>query len=321
MNRQAKVIAGAVALIVSLPAAALAQGQLLPPAQGAPQAAVQPAPQAAPGVASPLGQPAPGTPYDPNDAAFGAALRTIAPLTPDQVQKTRKTLDEVDRATNGPLQPVAPVTRSIAVSLKSGERPPSIRVAPGWISTLTFSDVTGQPWPVLAVTNGNPTAYDVKSSGPEGNTNIITISSRQAHVPTNIAITLVGAKVPILMTLDPTGSNVDYRVDAQIDARGPNAAYDVVSGNSLPPTNDSVMLAFLDGVPPNGARKMATGSAEVQAWSYQDMLYVRTAKSLLSPAYVAKQSNVSGVNVYVLGEAPVLLVSDGGRMATVTVSR
>lgn len=313
MNRQSKVIAGAVALLFSLPVCAFAQapGQLLmPPAQGMPQAAP-----------SPTAQPAPGTPYDPNDAAFGAALRTIAPLTPEQVQKTRKTLDDVDRASNSPLQPVSPVTRSIGVSLKSGERPPSIRVAPGWISTVTFSDVTGQPWPVLAVTNGNPSAYDVKSSGPEGNTNIITISSKQAHVPTNIAITLVGAKVPILMTLDPTPSNVDYRVDAQIDARGPNAAYDVVSGSSLPPTGDSVMLAFLDGVPPNGARKMSTGSPEVQAWQYQDMLYVRTSKSLLSPAYVAKQSNVSGVNVYVLGEAPVLLVSDGGRMATVTVSR
>jgi len=313
MSRHTVVKAGLFALLASASPAA-AQGQLLlPPAPAVPVSAPQ--------AGAPQGQPAPGTPYDPNDAAFGAALRNIAPLTPDQIQRTRKTVDDVDRATNGPLQPVSPVTRSIAVSLKSGERPPTIRVAPGWISTLTFSDVTGQPWPVLAVTNGNPGAYDVKSSGPEGNTNIITISSKMAHVASNIAITLVGAKVPILMTLDPTAANVDYRVDAQIDARGPNAAYDVVSGNSLPPTGDSVMLAFLDGVPPDGARKMTTASPEVQAWAYRDMLYVRTAKSLLSPAYVAKQSNVSGVNVYVLGEAPVLLVSDGGRMATVTVSR
>lgn len=265
--------------------------------------------------------PAAGTPYDPSDAAFGAALKNIAPLSPEQVERARRRVDEVDRASGKPLAPVKPVTRSISVSLKSGEAPPSIKVSPGWISTLTFSDVSGAPWPVLAVTNGNPNAYDVKSSGQEGNTNIITISTKIGYTPSNIAITLVGAKVPILMTLDPMGSEVDYRVDAQIDSRGPNALLDVVSGTALQPTGDSVMLAFLDGVPPNGAKKMKTGSRDVQAWGYNDMMYVRTSQSLLSPAYISKQSNVSGVNVYVLGETSALVVSNGGRMGTVQIGR
>ena len=220
-----------------------------------------------------------------------------------------------------PLTPVQPVTRSVAISLKSGERPAAIKVSPGWISTITFSDVTGQPWPVLSVTNGNPDAYDIKSSGPENASNIITISSRQAYVGSNIAVTLVGAKVPILMTLSPSSGEVDYRVDAQIDQRGPNASYDVVASDALPATGDSVMLSFLDGVPPDNARKVRTGHREVQAWRYEDMLYVRTSRSLLSPAYVAKQSNASGVNVYVLKEAPVLLVSDQGRLENVQVMR
>jgi intracellular multiplication protein IcmK len=262
-----------------------------------------------------------GTPYDTSDAAFGQALRNIAPLSPDQIERARRRVDEVDRASGKPLAPVTPVTRSIAVSLKSGEMPPSVKVAPGWISTITFSDISGAPWPVLAVTNGNPSAYDVKSSGPEGNTNIITISAKQGYIPSNIAITLVGAKVPILMTLDPMGSQVDYRVDAQIDSRGPNAMLDVVSGTALQPTGDSVMLAFLDGVPPNGAKAKKTGSRDVQAWGFNDQLYVRTSQTLLSPAYISKQTNVSGVNVYVLGEAPVLVVSSGGRMGTVQVGR
>lgn len=316
MIRHTKVVAGLLAAAALFPGVASAQssGQLLLPP-------VPAAPAAAPAQPAATAQPTPGTPYDPNDAAFRAAVRSIAPLTPDQVLQARRAVDGTDRAQGQPLHPLNPTTRSIAVSLKSGERPASIKVAPGWISTLTFSDVTGQPWPVLAVTNGNPAAYDVKSSGVEGNTNIITISTKTPYVPSNIAITLVGAKVPILMTLEPGSGNVDYRVDAQLDARGPNAAYDIVSRNSLPPTGDSVMLAFLDGVPPQGAKKLTTGSSEVQAWSYQDQYYVRTTKSLLSPAYVSKQSNVSGVNVYVLSEAPVLLVSDGGRMATVQISR
>ena len=210
---------------------------------------------------------------------------------------------------------------TLRISLKSGERPSVVNTRPGWISTLTFSDVTGAPWPVLSVTNGNPDAYDIKSSGPENATNIITISAKQAYVWSNIAVTLVGAKVPILMTLDPSTGEVDYRVDAQLDERGPNASYDVISSDSLPATGDSVMLSFLDGVPPESARKIKTGHREVQAWRFDDMLYVRTSRSLLSPAYVAKQSNASGVNVYVLKEAPILLVSDDGRLENVQIMR
>jgi len=311
MYRRTLLTAATIALSLT-GASAFAQGTqpMLPPPPVVPAAA-----------ATTQQQPAMGTPYDPSDAAFDAALKNIAPLTPEQIEKARRRVNEADKASGKPLAPVTPVTRSISVSLKSGEAPPSIKVAPGWISTLTFSDVSGAPWPVLAVTNGNPNAYDVKSSGPEGNTNIITISTKVGYIPSNIAITLLGAKVPILMTLDPMGTEVDYRVDAQIDSRGPNAVLDVVSGTALQPTGDSVMLAFLDGVPPNGAKKMKTGSRDVQAWGYNDMLYVRTSQSLLSPAYISKQSNVSGVNVYVLGEAPVLVVSSGGRMGTVQISR
>lgn len=319
MYRSTKALAAALALACAPLAAAMAQEAsplLLPPATySAPAAA---------GASQSAASPLPGTPIpdvDPSDEAFQDALKSIAPLTPEQVEIMRRRLDGIDRAQGKPLVPVAPVTRSIAVSLKSGERPATIKVSPGWISTLTFSDVTGQPWPVLSVTNGNPDAYEVVSSGPENKTNIITISAKQAYVPSNIAITLVGAKVPILMTLDPGSGSVDYRVDAQIDQRGPNASYDIISTDALPATGDSVMLSFLDGVPPDNARKMKTGHREVQAWRYDEMLYVRTSRALLSPAYTAKQSNASGVNVYVLKEAPVLLVSDGGRLENVQVMR
>lgn len=268
--------------------------------------------------------PAVGTPIDDLDGdneVFQDALNGVSPLTPDQIRQTRQKIEDVDRASNGPIQPVQPVTRSVALSLKSGERPAVVKVSPGWISTLTFSDVTGQPWPVLSVTNGNPTAYHVQSSGPQDATNIITISARQGHIASNIAITLVGAKVPILMSLDPTTSEVDFRVDAQVDERGPNASFDIMTTDSLAATNDSVMLSFLDGVPPNNAKKLKTSSRGVQAWRYEDMIYVRTSNSVLSPAHVSKSSNASGVNVYVMKEAPVLLVSNSGQTDYVHINR
>ncbi|NTF17298.1 hypothetical protein G6L37_02480 [Agrobacterium rubi] len=266
---------------------------------------------------------APAAPADP-DAAFKEALKGIVPLSDDQVRKLRTELDKIDKAQGEPLTAVKPSTRSIQVSLRSGEYPAVINTAPGWISTITFSDVTGQPWPVLSVTNGNPDAYNIQSSGPEGSTNIITISSKQGYVPSNIAVTLVGAKVPILMTLQPTDKGqVDFRVDALMDQRGPNAAFDMITNESLSPTDDATMLAFLDGVPPSGAKPLKSSSREVQAWRYNDLTYIRTDKALMSPAPIRKTSNASRTNIWVINEMPVVMLSDRdtGRTEYVNISR
>lgn len=262
-----------------------------------------------------------------NRKAFDAALEQLYPLTPEQHKEVRQKGDKIDRAAGEPLTPVSPVSRSVRVSLRSGDAPPTIKTSPGWISTITFADVTGQPWPVVDVTNGNPDAYDVKRSGQEGSSNIVNISTKQAYVPSNIAVTLLGAKVPVMMTLSPSAGAVDFRVDAQIDQRGPNASYDVISSDSLPATSDSIMLGFLDGVPPSDATKLRTSDGQTQAWRFNDMLYIRTTKSLLSPAYISKQSNVVGVNVYVLNEAPVMVMSgsgngpNAGRLESVSIQR
>jgi intracellular multiplication protein IcmK len=266
---------------------------------------------------------APAAPADP-DAAFKEALKGVVPLTDEQVKKLRVELDKIDKAQGQPLTAVKPSTRSIQVSLRSGEYPAVINTSPGWISTITFSDVTGQPWPVLSVTNGNPDAYNIQSSGPEGSTNIITISSKQGYVPSNIAVTLVGAKVPILMTLQPTDKGqVDFRVDALLDQRGPNAAYDIIANETLSPTDDSIMLAFLDGVPPSGAKALKTTSRDVQAWRYNDLTYIRTDKALMSPAPIRKTSNASRTNVWVINEIPVVMFSDRdtGRTEYVNINR
>lgn len=304
----------AIALGTTIPVFAQdSSGLLLPPASFPQSSGANASPN--PVVGSPIDN------VDPSDATFQEALKHVAPLSPGQIKQMRQVLDDADKASGSPLSSINPVTRSIRVSLKSGERPASLRVSPGWVSTLTFSDVTGQPWPVLSVVNGNPDAYHVEKSVGDESTNIVTISSKQAYVPTNIAVNLAGAKVPVVMTLSPSAGEVDFRVDAQMDQRGPNATYDTVGGSSLAPTNDSVMLGFLDGVPPEGARKLKTTDRDVQAWRYEEMLYVRTSKPIRSPAYVSTQRNASGVHVFVLKEAPVLIVSDAGRSVYVKIDR
>lgn len=266
-----------------------------------------------------------GTPQAPvrsaEDEAFESAVKQLVPLTPDQITEFRKRQDAARRAQNLPIAPVRPVTRTISLSLKPGEPTPVIRVTAQRVTTLTFVDITGKPWPVLSVATGDPSSLEAKSAGPQNETNIITLSPIRYQGATNVAVTLTKYPVPIVMTVTTGQEEVDYRVDVRVAARGPNATADMMGGGGLAPTDDNAMMAFLDGVPPRGAEKVSTGSRDVEAWMYGKMMYVRTTDQLFSPIYTAGQSGNAGVNVYKLPETPVLVMSRDGRMYQVLVRR
>jgi intracellular multiplication protein IcmK len=259
----------------------------------------------------------------PDQTSFNQALRELLPLSQPQVRQFRQDATKIDReGRSPPMGPAQPTSRSVTLSLKPGERAPELRLAPGNASVLTFSDQTGAPWPVMSVTVGNPQAYGAQEAGEKGKTNMVVISPLQNYdVSANLIVTLVGYPVPVLFSLSTGSDHVDYRLDVGIQARGPNAAYDITATSSLQPTNDSTVQSFLDGVAPKGAHRVHTSESAVEAWRFQDMLYVRTSLELLSPAYVARARNVSGTNIYTLADSPVLIVSQDGRMASVDIDR
>ena len=287
-----------------------------------------PAPAAAPAVpvagvaqASPALGPKASSGKSRRDENFESALKALMPVTPDQIRQYRREDDKIKREMVVPVNPGRPVSRAVRVTLRPGEQPPVVRVQPGIVSSLTFSDTTGQPWPVLSVVTGNPSVYVAQAAGEEGKTNIIVLSAIASHVPGNLAVTLVGHPVPVLLQLEQDNPETDYRLDVRMDARGPNAAQEIVGVSSLAPTNDSTMIKFLDGAPPPGARKLHTSSPDVEVWRFEDIQYVRTRGEMLSPAYTARSNNVAGVNVYLMADAPVLLVSSGGRTSQIRVNR
>ena len=262
-----------------------------------------------------------GKPVSVSDEALEQALQAVRPMTPEQIRKFRTIMEEQRKAQSLPISPSTPINRSIDVALKPGEISPVLRVQAGKATSLTFSDITGRPWPVLAVTVGNNLAAKAESAGKPGDTNIVVVSPLQQQFESNMIVTLVNNPVPVAFTLRTGDAQVDYRADVRVKLRGPNAAVDAVGGAALAPTSDVALIAFLDGTPPRGAERMRTTSGDVEAWWMEGLLYVRTPNQLLSPIYKAKSSHVSGVNVYQIVDAPVLIVSRDGQMATVRISR
>ena len=284
-----------------------------------PQQGYYPQPQgqfsSSPGVAQPP---------SPEALAFGYALQHTLPMPPNMIHEFKRDLGANRRAVEENIggNPTAK-SRAIDLTLKPGERAPSLRLYPGNATTVTFSDVTGAPWPVSSVTIGNPTAYAVTEAGEKGQTNMVVVSplSRNSSA-NNMVVTLVGYPVPIIFTLETGASEVDYRLDVSVKVRGPKAMIDIVTGTSLPATNDPSVRAFLDGTPPKEARKVVTSSPrDVEAWKMNGMVYIRTPFEILSPAYVGKAHNVSGSNLYTMADASVITVSQDGRMVLVDIDR
>ncbi|EPX83503.1 DotH/IcmK family type IV secretion protein [Salipiger mucosus] len=259
----------------------------------------------------------------PQQRAFIEAMQGVVPMTPDQIRLFKQRYDQTQRAERESVgEDPARTSRSVDLSLKPGEDIPVIRMQPGRVSTITFSDRNGNPWPVLSVTTGDSSAFAAQTAGEQGDTNILVVNPQQDYASSNMVVTLVDNPVPVLLTLEARDEEtVDYRTDVRIDGKGPNSNYAITEERGLSPTGDKTMMSFLDGLPPRGAEKMQTSNPGVEAWMFQGKMYVRTHGEVLSPAYVAKSSNVSGVSVFVLQENPILLISQNGEMNSVSARR
>jgi intracellular multiplication protein IcmK len=265
----------------------------------------------------------PVAPPSPQDLAYIEALKAVGlSMTPEQILQFRRMIDQTERAIAAPVgvDPIPRAPRSIELSLRPGESHPVISSAPGRVATLTFSDVTGRPWPVQSVhVPDNQRNFNASAAGQQGLSNIVVVAPLQPYAVNNMVVTLVGHPVPVVVELRAGDREIDYRVDLKIASRGPNAAYDVTGISTLPPVGDTTLMAFLDGTPPPSARRLRSNSREVEAWLLDDVMYVRTPFELLSPAYVSRAANVSGVKVYTLNEAPILLLGSSGNMVSVSV--
>jgi intracellular multiplication protein IcmK len=246
--------------------------------------------------------------------AFSAALTGLLPLKPAEIRKLLETFDETRQAVETPIFPdPEPEVVAQTLSLDPGAAPPEIKVAVGHVTTITMLDVTGEPWPIKDMTwAGN---FDIAQPETGGNVFRITPISEFAHG--NMSIRMNGLKTPITLIMRAHRDKVHYRFDARIPEYGPFAQQPLMEGGG--PTlsaGDSVQNAILDGVPPQGALRMRVSGVDnrTSAYKVSNATYVRTPLTLLSPGWSSFVSSSDGMSVYTLSNAPVLLLSDNGKV-------
>ncbi|PHQ79550.1 MAG: type IV secretion protein IcmK [Coxiella sp. (in: Bacteria)] len=241
--------------------------------------------------------------------AFANTVRSMMPLTPDQIRTLRQLFNNSQRAAaDYPGTPPKPTSSSVVVNLSPGATPPIIRLRSGFVTSLVFLDSTGEPWPIQAYDIGDPNSFNIQWN-QKGNT--LLVQSSSAYKSGNLAVMLKGQDTPVMVTLMPGQNAVDYRVDLRVPGLGPNASATV---SSLPDVANPQLLDFLNGVPPNGAKEVQVQGGPCQAWESAGHLYLRTQLTVLSPSWLASMSSPDGTHVYEIMKSPVVLASFRGKV-------
>ena len=262
--------------------------------------------------APPLPPPPVMTEQEKQGKAFDNALGNVFPLSPEQVQEVMKRMTESQEAGRGPPQPdPVPVVKIENVSLDPGIAPPLIKVAAGYVTTVNILDITGQPWPIQDVVVGG----NFQVTGPN-DAQVLRIVPQTRFGRGNLSIRLVGLSTPLTFRVEAGGSQVYYRYDARVGQTGPAAKQPLIDNGYKGEAGDSTLMAVLAGVPPKDGRKLDLSGADnrTKAWKINERVYLRTPLTLLSPGWDASVSSADGVNVYMLQDSPVLMLSDNGQM-------
>lgn len=254
-------------------------------------------------------------------ALFEESLRQMMPLSKEQIQDYRVWSDQRDKA----LMPVAPSLRSrtVRVSLEPGAAPVVVNTTASIATSLVFHDATGQPWPITSVTNGGPQGFQVlRPELPEGN--LINVMPISAYASANLVVTLSKQDIPLVIRLQSDSARsperkADGLVLFQLAHFGPNAQAPITK--NIKETASSVMLAFLDHVPPADARRVRLEPKDEKTtlWALNDTHYLRTTHSLIWPAWTAVVNGAGGIRCYEMPVTPRIVLSRDGVIETIRI--
>lgn len=254
---------------------------------------------------------APEKPMTLRDKAFRQLLNKSMPMSNEQIIQYQKELYRSQQAINtSPTPPPRPISSTITIDLSPGAPPPVIRLAPGFVTSMVFLDSTGQPWPIADFSIGNSKQFNVQWDSKK---NTLFIQSTGHFTSSNLALRLADMDTPIVISLVSGQKEVDYRVDIQVNGRGPNALPPVLD-NELPKHRSGNLLSVLDGIPPVGSKELVVSPNVGRAWVLSgNRLLFRTTVTVLSPAWTSTVASADGTRVYEMMTTPLILATCDGR--------
>lgn len=249
--------------------------------------------------------------------AFQTLLNSYFPLTPDEIHQFKNAVAVQQEANAAPPGESPPEGTSsiIPLTLKPGGVMPVVRVGQGMITSLVFTDASGQVWPITSYSIGNPGAFRVQWDNTSG---VLMIQGQKLYAQTNIGVMLQGLTIPVMINLLIGQKNWDYLDYMQMDQNQPGDL-----GSSLPSQAPGFLTDLLNGIPPQGSQALNVSDSNLgQVWSYQGQYLLLTKATLLSPAWNSRANGPgpSPLHAYVLPPSPEIMISNMGNLEKLLVN-
>lgn len=265
----------------------------------------------------------------PNDAGNGSIVnKTVNRNSIDPIEATINILNTPDKKirevnkdiyNKGKVISETPVTAPkisndvIVARLEPGSVSPVIRLGKNRTTTITMTDMTGQPWPIINYDGLSEDDFTIKrldNPAPDGY--VLSITPKNPFAAGNLVLVLKGLATPISIDFISNQKTIDGSKQVRVMGRGPNTQ---LTSISLPDSLDTSLLSILQGVAPEGATMLKTSTAAVQAWkSREGSMYVRTRYKVMSPAFEHVTSSPDGTYAYKMVPVSVVLYkADEGR--------
>lgn len=255
------------------------------------------------------------------EEAFKAALQGLLPLRPEEIRELLEHFDRTQESVELPVYPSPkPEIAVETVSLDPGVKPVTVKVAYGNVTTLNFLDISGSPWPIEDISwAGN---FEVIDSSSQNGAHTLRITPQSEFATGNMSIRMLGLKTPVIVSLETSREIVHYRFDAIIPEYGPLAETPLIDKGLTIEAGDDSIASVLQGVVPPSATKLSVSGVDGRTSAYRisGLTYVRTPLTLLSPSWSSSVASADGMRVYAIKSAPVLLLSDKGKMVRARLS-
>lgn len=256
--------------------------------------------------------------------AYGAAIQSQFPMTPEMIRDFRRRVDESQKAAATPPsgQFPNPLTDTTRISLAANQAPSILLTGPDTVSVMAFYDRTGEAWPIASYIIGKPGSFQVYAM-QEGS-NQLAVTPLVPHGFSNIIVSLVGESRPLVFDVRTNSLNTHYRRDFVVHGLGPNATTGPMQSGSNEPVaraSNDVMMAFATGTDiPGNAVRLRTDNPAVRAWRYDGAVYLRSAETIISPPASRILTGPGQVKAYRIRPTSVALISSNGRVSKVRIA-
>lgn len=253
-----------------------------------------------------------------NKYSLNNEMRNELLLPPEEIVKHRIKRQEIKKANSirvtGPVKEIFD-TRDLPMEQL---KPIEVKIVPGYLSTITFFDSTGSPWPVEYAQPGNKT-FSMSVAGEKGN--IINLDTSEMYSDANASIGLVGQNSNYIIKLVANDKENTSKLSLRVPDRGPEASEIRINSRDIVENAPEEMYDIINGRVGSlkDAKNLSITGVEADGYKYNGFMYIVSRHTLLSPARENAISLPSGTTAYKIYPTSTLQFSVNGERVFATV--